>query len=183
MMDFGDILEQWDKMQKAGRAARKESGETPAPHKKANAPRPAEAKSAPERSADIADIAGQEAQWLRRHPVVDKDALAEKTAARRLPASRRRLDAMKADAQIDLHGLTREEARQRLDAFVSECVRRRLRKILIIHGKGIHTPGGDSVLGEFVRRYIEQDSRLGASGHPDSRTGGSGATWVILKAM
>ena len=58
---------------------------------------------------------------------------------------------------------------------------RRLKKILIVHGKGIHSSGSDPVLGEMVRKFIESDKRLGTSGHPDASGGGKGATWVILK--
>ena len=34
---------------------------------------------------------------------------------------------------------------------------------------------------ESVRLFIEQDKRLGSSGHPDRNNGGTGATWVLLK--
>ena len=37
------------------------------------------------------------------------------------------------------------------------------------------------VLGQEVRLFIEQDKRLGSSGHPDRNNGGTGATWVLLK--
>ena len=33
----------------------------------------------------------------------------------------------------------------------------------------------------FARLFIEQDKRLGSSGHPDRREGGNGATWVLLR--
>jgi len=88
---------------------------------------------------------------------------------------------MPIEARIDLHGLTQDEARSRLVVFVGDCAKRGLRKILIVHGKGIHTTGSESVLGEVVRKFIEQDKRCGRSGHPDRRMGGRGATWVCLK--
>lgn len=86
-------------------------------------------------------------------------------------------------ARIDLHGLTRNEAWARLDNFVSDCCRRGLKKILIVHGKGSHSKEKSdvSILSAMVRNFIELDSRLGASGHPDKKLGGSGATWVIIK--
>ena len=68
---------------------------------------------------------------------------------------------MKVDARIDLHGLTREEAWTRLEQFVSESEKRGLKKIMIVHGKGIHTKGTSPVLGETVRKFIEIDKRLG----------------------
>ena len=59
---------------------------------------------------------------------------------------------MKPEAYLDLHGLHQDEARERLDGFITDCKRRGLRKVMIIHGKGIHTHGTDPVLGELVRR-------------------------------
>jgi DNA-nicking Smr family endonuclease len=90
------------------------------------------------------------------------------------------LKTMRPEASIDLHGLTREEAWSALDNFVSTCCSRGLQKILIVHGKGNH-PGSDAALYKMVRGFIECDKRLGASGHPDARFGGSGATWVGIK--
>ena len=59
---------------------------------------------------------------------------------------------------------------------------RGLKKVLIVHGKGIHTHGNDPVLGELVRKFIERDKRCGTSGHPKMKSeGGTGVTWVILK--
>ena len=59
---------------------------------------------------------------------------------------------------------------------------KKIKKVLIIHGKGIHTTGTDPVLGKLVRSFIERDKRCGASGHPKNKAeGGTGATWIILK--
>ena len=33
----------------------------------------------------------------------------------------------------------------------------------------------------MVKMFIEQDKRLGTSGHPDRNNGGNGATWVLIK--
>ena len=112
---------------------------------------------------------------------IDKDKLAEQEESRNKYKSRSSLVEMKCEARIDLHGLKREEAWQRLESFVTECDCKGLKKILIVHGKGLHTHGTDPVLGEMVRKFIEQDKRLGTSGHPDYNMGGKGATWVILK--
>ena len=83
--------------------------------------------------------------------------------------------------RIDLHQMTRDEAWSALESFVTSCVRRGLRKVLIIHGKGEHSHGSDPVLGPMVKSFIEQDQRLGLSGHPDRNHGGNGATWVIVR--
>lgn len=143
-MDFGDILSQWDSIQK--NHVPKNKGPQIC-RKKANAPTKEEKEAA--RQEKLNDI-----NYL-------------KTLA--------------PEATIDLHQLTREEAWDKLKIFVDSCYIRKLKKILIIHGKGNHSHGTDPVLGQLVRLFIEQDKRLGTSGHPDRNHGGSGATWVIIK--
>ena len=179
-MDFGAVLDEWDRLQKESK--RKVCGGNPVSGKKANAP---EKSKTPSNYSEAGNgfakrIDPQEA-WLRRYGVVDKDKIASLEAERNRERSQLYVKKIPVEAKIDLHGLTREEARSRLAFFVGDCVKRGLRKILIVHGKGIHTTGSDPVLGEEVRKFIEQDKRCGRSGHPDRRMGGSGATWVFLK--
>ena len=184
-MDFGDILNQWADQQKA-EARRKKHNQVS--HKKANAPTPEE-KAARAQGYTPEQLMEQDAKrtidpmefWLRRYGVVDKDRIAGAQARERQMRSPTYLRALPPDAKIDLHGLTRDEAWTRLDAFVLDCKRRGLKKILIVHGKGNHTREDSPVLGALVRTYIERSEHLGASGHPEGREGGSGATWVILK--
>ncbi len=185
-MDFGDILNQWDAQEKLKAKKQKESGKNQVSHKKANAPS-AQEKAAAKLKKEF-DYASENEKrmnpmelWLRRYGTVDKDALAEKEEERNKFHSRSSIVELKIDARIDLHGLKQEEAWQRLESFVTECESKGLLKILIIHGKGIHSHGTDPVLGETVRRFIEHDKRLGSSGHPEYNMGGKGATWVILK--
>lgn len=187
-MDMNDILNQWDSMQKEKIRKQKESGKNQVSHKKANAPtlqekalaeeKDFEKKLAQENSKQINPME----MWLRRYGTIDKDKIAEETEERSKIADRNYLLSMKPEARIDLHGLRKEEAEERLNLFIGDCKRRGLKKVLIIHGKGIHTTGTDPVLGEMVRRFIEHDSRLGTSGHPKTKAeGGSGATWVLIK--
>ena len=84
------------------------------------------------------------------------------------------------EAEIDLHGKTIDESERLLTSFVKESSGRGLRKILIIHGKGNHSPSGP-ILGLWVKQFLQSSSLCGETGHPDKRDGGSGATWVILK--
>lgn len=181
-MDMNDILNQWDKLQ-----SEKKQSKTPVKqvsHKKANAPtkEEKELKSEKEFEAQSAPGINPMELWLRRYGTVDKDKIAEESSEREKFNDRNYLLNMKPEAHIDLHGLHQDEARVRLESFVTECSCRGLRKILIIHGKGIHTTGTDPVLGEVVRRFIENDKRCGTSGHPKTKQeGGTGATWVLLK--
>lgn len=185
-MDFGDILEQWDKQQKDAERKQKQSGYNTVSHKRANAPTAEEKAASAFRKEFEIEKENQKRinpmeLWLRRYGTVDKDSLAEQEEARTKYHSRSSLVELKPQARIDLHGLKREDAWNRLDSFVTECESKGIKKIMIVHGKGIHTHGTDPVLGEMVRKFIEQDKRLGTSGHPDSSAGGKGATWVIIK--
>ncbi|MCR4632159.1 MAG: Smr/MutS family protein [Treponema sp.] len=191
-MDMGDILNQWDNMKAAQVRKQKENGKNQISHKKANAPTKEEKELARARAAEKDFEAQMQADnereinpmemWLRRYGTIDKDKLAAENEERTKMQDRSYLVNMKPEAILDLHGLHQDEAEQRLNSFVGDCLRRGLKKILIIHGKGIHTTGTDPVLGKLVRSFIEHDKRCGMSGHPKTKQeGGSGATWVILK--
>ena len=117
--------------------------------------------------------------WLRRYGVDDKDAR-DASACRDYAMERKMLRDMRHEDEIDLHGMTRDEAEAALNMFFENSIRRGLKKILIIHGKGNHS-GGGAVLAPFVRSYLEKHKRAGETGHPKSADGGTGSTWVILK--
>jgi len=119
--------------------------------------------------------------WLRRYGTQDKDTVTDNEEASVTPAEkRRRLRAKNCEAVIDLHGLTRDEAWTRLDSFFSDCRKKGLEKILIIHGKGTHSVE-NPVLRQMVSSFLEQNSHAGESGVSSKDDGGSGSTWVILK--
>lgn len=187
-MDMGDILAQWDNIQSDKVKKQKESGKNTVSHKKANAPTPEEKALAKEKAFEAKLRAENSKEinpmelWLRRYGTIDKDKLAEEQYERTKEQDRNYILNMKPEARLDLHGLHQDEARVKLDSFITDCCRKGLRKVIIIHGKGIHTTGTDPVLGELVRKFIEHDKRCGSSGHPKTKQeGGSGATWVILK--
>lgn len=184
-MDFGDILSQWDSIQK--QSAQKKKGPQVC-RKKANAPTKEE-KEAARQGYSYEQIMEQDSKrrinpmelWLRRYGTVDKDKSFEESERHEKLRDINYLKTLAPEATVDLHQLTREEAWSKLKIFVDSCCIRKLKKILIIHGKGNHSHGTDPVLGQVVRLFIEQDKRLGTSGHPDRNHGGSGATWVIIK--
>ena len=187
-MDMGDILNQWDNMQKKEKQKQKEISRSQVSHKKANAPTKEEKEAA--KNADFeAQIREENSKemnpmemWLRRYGVIDKDKMAEEAEEKTKYQNRNYLINMRSEARLDLHGLHQDEAEERLNNFISDCLLRGLTKVTIVHGKGIHTTGTDPVLGELVRKFIERDKRCGMSGHPKLKSeGGTGATWVILK--
>ena len=127
------------------------------------------------------DAKGSVDYWLRRYGVYDKDSNGseDSTPADNL-AEKRRLRTMRPQAEIDLHGMTLEEAYSALVTFFDDAVRREYQKVLIIHGKGNHSQNGP-VLARFVQKFLETNTHAGETGHPKGRDGGTGSTWVILK--
>ena len=132
--------------------------------------------------------------WLDRHGIADKDRTAadapeDDTAAsraRRSAERRRRLWQESAEAQIDLHGLTADEAWDRLARFMLDARNAGCRKVLIIHGKGHHSrkdPAAEPVLRRTVRRFLESCPYAGENRLAEAADGGSGATWVLLKEV
>ena len=183
-MNMDDILNQWDDIKKKEKAAAKEKAKAQqVSHKKANAPTKEEKEiQEAARGNPGKPVINPMEFWLNRYGTVDKDKIAEESRERTKEQDRNYVLNMKPEAVLDLHGLHQEEAYVQLEGFITDCKRRGLRKVMLIHGKGIHTHGTDPVLGEVVRRFIEADKRCGQSGHPKNKAeGGSGATWVILK--
>ena len=117
--------------------------------------------------------------WLRSNEVYDKDAEHKETAVS-AQEKRRRLKNKKPDAEIDIHGMTRDEAWQKLEIFFNESKTAGCEKILVIHGKGNHS-AGEAVLKHIVLKFIEHCPFAGESGRGKAAAGGEGATWVILK--
>ena len=93
---------------------------------------------------------------------------------------RSRLLRKKPDASIDLHGLNTEEAWITLETFFENSRMTGHEKVLIIHGKGNHQ-NSESVLRDLSKKFIESCSFAGESGYSPARDGGRGSTWVILK--
>ena len=201
MMDFGDILNNWEEEEKR-RAKEAKEGKKPEgipQNGQAWRNKKTEPGKRPVFKDDIVEITTydenarreakkrkQETQinpmelWLRRYGVMDKDAQSEEYEAKGKQQDASYLRELACEARIDLHGLTSDEGWRKLDYFIGECQRRGLQKVLIIHGKGNHS-GDNPVLSGMVRNFIERDYRLGAWGHPDKREGGKGATWVIIR--
>ena len=58
------------------------------------------------------------------------------------------------DEQIDLHGLTRDDATRQLARFVSDAARIGQRTLLVITGRGRHSTDGVSVVRSEVETWI-----------------------------
>jgi DNA-nicking Smr family endonuclease len=84
-------------------------------------------------------------------------------------------------AQLDLHGLRREQARERLGAFLHDVERAGLRCVRIVHGKGNGSPGREPVLKGKVRSWLVQNKRIIAFAQARPADGGHGALVVLLR--
>jgi DNA-nicking Smr family endonuclease len=85
-------------------------------------------------------------------------------------------------AQIDLHGLRRDPARVKLNAFIRDAAEQGLRCVRVVHGKGLGSPGREPVLKARVRSWLVQKNEVLAFVQARPAEGGSGALVVLLKA-
>jgi len=83
--------------------------------------------------------------------------------------------------EIDLHGLRRDEARERLSAFLHEATRSGKRCVRVVHGKGHGSPGREPVLKGKVKSWLVQRSEVLAFTYARAADGGHGALIVLLK--
>jgi DNA-nicking Smr family endonuclease len=84
-------------------------------------------------------------------------------------------------AQLDLHGLRRDEARERLATFLREAHHAGLRCVRVVHGKGHGSPGREPVLKAKVRSWLVQKSEVVAFAQARASDGGNGALMVLLR--
>ena len=89
----------------------------------------------------------------------------------------------RAQAELDLHGLIRAEAKVELVEFLHECFRRGARCIRIVHGKGLGSPNREPVLKQAVRHWLAQREEVLAYVQARPADGGGGAVIVLLKSQ
>ncbi len=84
-------------------------------------------------------------------------------------------------AQVDLHGLRVDEAREALVAFLARAIRDEVRCVRIIHGKGLGSIGREPVLKRKVPRWLAQRDEVLAFCQARPNDGGAGALLALLK--
>ncbi len=83
-------------------------------------------------------------------------------------------------AELDLHGLRTDEAREQTSLFLRDVQNRGLRCVRIVHGKGLGSPGKQPVLKDKVKRWLVQSDRVLAFVQARADEGGVGALVVLL---
>jgi len=86
--------------------------------------------------------------------------------------------------QIDLHGLSSEEAKQVVEEFVVRMSRFRSCCVKIIHGRGINSPNDRAVLKENLQRWLStrrMARHVVAYASAPLKDGGVGAVYVLLQ--
>lgn len=84
-------------------------------------------------------------------------------------------------AELDLHGLTREAARRGLITFLEESVHHGYRCVRIIHGKGYRSKNRAPVLKTLIGGWLAQCETILAFCQARQEDGGSGALLVLLR--
>ncbi len=84
-------------------------------------------------------------------------------------------------AELDLHGLRVEEARQALSHFLHHCQLEQRQCVRIIHGKGYRSANNQAVLKSKVNHWLRQHDEVLAFCSAQPRHGGTGAAYVLLR--
>lgn len=87
------------------------------------------------------------------------------------------------ESELDLHGMTVEQARAALDRFLLECLEFGYRCICIVHGKGYSSPGNRAVIKPMLNRWLREAGEVLAFHSALPKHGGSGAVYVLLKRL
>jgi DNA-nicking Smr family endonuclease len=85
-------------------------------------------------------------------------------------------------AQIDLHGYRTDEAREALAEFIRDSVKKDVRCVRVIHGKGLGSKNRTPVLKEKVRRWLVQKEQVLAFVEARPVDGGAGVVVVLLRS-
>ncbi len=87
------------------------------------------------------------------------------------------------EAELDLHGCTVPQAREKLDAFLRAARAHGKRCVRVIHGKGKTSEGKMPVLKGKVNVWLRQKDEVMAFCSAIPRDGGGGAAYVLLKRL
>lgn len=87
-------------------------------------------------------------------------------------------------AHLDLHGMTSIQAQESLLFFIRESYMQNHRCVLVVTGRGINSPGGQSVLRREAETWLTRDPLkrvVLAFCTAQPKDGGAGALYVLLR--
>ena len=118
-------------------------------------------------------------------PTLPELDLAAPAGVDRRTARRLKRGQLPAEARLDLHGRTQDQAHGALQSFVEESRMARRRCVLVITGKGSVASGKGGVLRQMVPRWLNEPALrrhiIAITNAPES-SGGTGALYVLLKS-
>lgn len=156
--------------------------------------------SSPKRSAQLATPDKTVPEYQRTRERIDHETFAQAISQLKLdvtfrdktpeddeikPLDANRLRQMKrgivsVDRQLDLHGLTREEALEALSRFLESAAAHGEKAVLVITGKGNNSPG-EPVLQQAVTAWLrDAGKKLVAEFAPAPREMGGGGAFVLF---
>jgi len=84
-------------------------------------------------------------------------------------------------AELDLHGLSSNEAKKQLLNFLQFCIEDGYRCAHIIHGKGYRSSENHPVLKNNINLWLRQHTQVLAFCSAQAKHGGTGAVFVLLQ--
>ena len=94
---------------------------------------------------------------------------------------------------LDLHGFTLDEANKKVESFLIDCFEKKVSKVIIITGKGLHSqnykdPYTSEKFGilknsvpEYIKKNLSLMTKIRSITNAEITDGGSGAFYVFLK--
>ncbi len=89
---------------------------------------------------------------------------------------------LKPEARLDLHGLTRRQAVEKVGFFLQDCVHQGIKTVLLITGRGYGSQEGP-ILRPAIEEYLDSEGRVRVAewGRAPKQYGGEGALVVFLR--
>lgn len=84
-------------------------------------------------------------------------------------------------AELDLHGMTADEADIASQHFLIKSQQQGLQRLRIIHGKGLSSPNQEPVLKKRIYHWLMNEPLVLAFTHPIATQGGSGVVLILIK--
>jgi DNA-nicking Smr family endonuclease len=97
--------------------------------------------------------------------------------------------------KFDLHGFTLDEANQKVKEIILSCVKKKIKEILLITGKGLHSSTNNNVyvsknlsklkfsVPEFINNNNELKKFINSISEASQNDGGTGAILIKLKNL